>query len=86
MNPDRESEIRERMTRHWLASENAIRAYIAGAVSSFTDRDDLLQPVGSMNLTRIAPFQRGRFGSQNPESSISTEARIGNPNSWKTTC
>ena len=60
MNPDRESEIRERMTRHWLASENAIRAYIAGAVSSFTDREDLLQQVALTVARRFDEFDENR--------------------------
>lgn len=60
MNADRESEIREQMTRHWLASENAIRAYIAGAVNSFTDREDLLQQVALTMARRFEEFDEGR--------------------------
>ena len=60
MNTDRESEIREQMTRHWLASENAIRAYIAGAVNSFTDREDLLQQVALTMARRFEEFDEGR--------------------------
>jgi hypothetical protein len=57
MKTDRESEIRERMTRHWLASENAIRPYIAGAVNSLTDREDLLQQV-ALTMAREIPNHR----------------------------
>lgn len=60
MNADRESEIRERMTRHWLAAEPAIRAYIAGAVSLFADREDLLQQVAFTVARRFEEFDEGR--------------------------
>ncbi len=55
-----ESERRERMTRHWLVSEHAIRAYIAGAVSSFQDREDLLQQVALTVARRFEEFDEGR--------------------------
>ncbi|MGV2339190.1 MAG UNVERIFIED_CONTAM: hypothetical protein LVR18_35985 [Planctomycetaceae bacterium] len=54
MTTNRETEIRERMTRHWLATERSVRACIAGAVSSFADREDLLQQVA---LTVAASFR-----------------------------
>jgi RNA polymerase sigma-70 factor (ECF subfamily) len=60
MNTDRQSEIRERMTRHWLASENAIRAYIAGAIRCFTDREDLLQQVALTVARRFEEFDESR--------------------------
>jgi RNA polymerase sigma-70 factor (ECF subfamily) len=60
MNSDRESEIREQMTRHWLSSENSIRAYIAGAVGSFTDREDLLQQVALTVARRYQEFDESR--------------------------
>jgi RNA polymerase sigma-70 factor (ECF subfamily) len=60
MNTDRESQIRERMTSHWLTSENAIRAYIAGAVRSFTDREDLLQQVALTVARRFEEFDESR--------------------------
>jgi RNA polymerase sigma-70 factor (ECF subfamily) len=56
MNTDRESEVRERMTRHWLASEHAIRVYLAGAISSFTDREDLLQQVALTVARRFEEY------------------------------
>lgn len=55
-----ESERRERMTRHWLVSEHAIRAYIAGAVSSFQDREDLLQQVALTVARRFEEFDENR--------------------------
>jgi len=55
-----ESERRERMTRHWLVSEHAIRAYIAGAVSSFQDREDLLQQVALTVARRFEEFDESR--------------------------
>lgn len=60
MNTERELDIRERMTRHWLASENAIRAYIAGAVHSFVDREDLLQQVALTVARRFEEFDENR--------------------------
>lgn len=60
MNKERESEIRERMTRHWLAAEPAIRAYVAGAVSSFADREDLLQQVALTVARRFEEFDEHR--------------------------
>lgn len=55
-----ESERRERMTRYWLASEHAIRAYIAGAVRTFQDREDLLQQVALTVARRFEEFDEGR--------------------------
>ena len=45
MESDRAAEIRERMTRHWLAAEVAIRAYVAAAIRAPADRDDVVQQV-----------------------------------------
>jgi RNA polymerase sigma-70 factor (ECF subfamily) len=60
MTTHRESELRERMTRHWLAAEHAIRAYIAGAVRSFSDREDLLQQVALTVARRFEEFDEQR--------------------------
>jgi RNA polymerase sigma-70 factor (ECF subfamily) len=48
------------MTRHWLAAEQAIRAYIAAAVSSFTDREDLLQQVALTVARRFEEYDESR--------------------------
>ena len=60
MSNESESDTRERMTRHWLASEHAVRAYIAGAVGSFQDREDLLQQVALTVARRFAEFDERR--------------------------
>ncbi|MEY3172901.1 MAG: polymerase sigma factor SigD [Planctomycetota bacterium] len=60
MSTNRETEIRERMTRHWLAAERSVRAYIAGAVSSFADREDLLQQVALTVARRFEEFDEQR--------------------------
>jgi len=60
MSKETESERRERMTRHWLESEQAIRAYIAGAVNSFTEREDLLQQVALIVARRFEEFDESR--------------------------
>lgn len=60
MSNDPESNRRERMARHWLASEHAIRAYIAGAIDSFTDREDLLQQVALTVARRFEEFEEDR--------------------------
>lgn len=60
MSNDRESETRERMTRYWLAAEHAIRAYIAGAVRSFPDREDLVQQVALAVARRFDEYDEDR--------------------------
>ena len=60
MSSERETEIRERMTRHWLVAEQAIRAYIAAAVNSFTDREDLLQQVALTVARRFEEYDETR--------------------------
>ena len=40
MGPDREIEVRERLTRLWLTAEPAVRAFVAASVRSFQDRED----------------------------------------------
>ncbi|MFN7333388.1 MAG: sigma-70 family RNA polymerase sigma factor [Pirellula sp.] len=55
-----ESKVRERMTRHWLEAEQAVRAYIAGAVRSFVDREDLLQQVALTIARRFDEFDEQR--------------------------
>ncbi|MFM7039244.1 MAG: sigma-70 family RNA polymerase sigma factor [Planctomycetaceae bacterium] len=60
MTTNRETEIRERMTRHWLATERAVRACIAGSVSSLADREDLLQQVALTVARRFEEFDEQR--------------------------
>jgi RNA polymerase sigma-70 factor (ECF subfamily) len=60
MSDHRESETRERMARHWLAAEQPVRAYIAGAVRSFSDREDLLQQVALTVARRFDEYDEQR--------------------------
>ena len=59
-NPESESEIRQRMTLHWLEAEQTVRAYIAGAVRSFADREDLRQQVALTIARRFDEFDEQR--------------------------
>jgi RNA polymerase sigma-70 factor (ECF subfamily) len=60
MSEELESDRRERMTRHWLAAEPAIRAYIAGAVRPLPDREDLLQQVALTVARRFEEYDEQR--------------------------
>ncbi|MFM7059515.1 MAG: sigma-70 family RNA polymerase sigma factor [Planctomycetota bacterium] len=60
MSTEREAALRERMTRHWLSAETAIRAYIAGAVRAFADREDLLQQVALTVARRFEEYDEQR--------------------------
>ncbi len=60
MSDQRETETRERMTRHWLAAEHAVRAYIAGAVGVFADREDVLQQVALTVARRFDEYDEDR--------------------------
>lgn len=60
MSNERETRLREQMTRHWLAAESAIRAYVAAAVDSFADREDLVQQVALTVARRFEEFDESR--------------------------
>jgi len=60
MSTNRELEIRERLTRHWLAAEPAVRAYVAAAVRSFQDREDLVQQIALTVARRFEEFDPNR--------------------------
>jgi RNA polymerase sigma-70 factor (ECF subfamily) len=60
MSSEQEALKRERMTRHWLAAERSVRAYIAGAVRSFADREDLLQQVALTVARRFDEYDECR--------------------------
>jgi RNA polymerase sigma-70 factor (ECF subfamily) len=60
MGSAREIEIRERLTRYWLSAEPAVRAYVAAAVRSVADRDDVLQQVALTVARRFEEFDEGR--------------------------
>lgn len=60
MSSEQEALVRERMTRHWLAAERSVRAFIAGAVRSFADREDLLQQVALTVARRFDEYDESR--------------------------
>lgn len=60
MSNERETQLREQMARHWLAAESAIRAYVAAAIDSFTDREDLVQQVALTVARRFEEFDDSR--------------------------
>lgn len=60
MTSEQELEIRERLTRCWLAAEPAIRAYVAAAVRSVADREDVLQQVALTVARRFEEFDQER--------------------------
>jgi len=60
MSSEREIEIREKLTRCWLAAEPAVRAYVAAAVRSVADREDVLQQVALTVARRFEEFDDKR--------------------------
>ena len=60
MSSAREIEIREKLTRCWMAAEPAVRAYVAAAVRSAADREDVLQQVALTVARRFEEFDEGR--------------------------
>ena len=60
MENDPAAEIREQMTRHWLSCESSIRAYIAAAVRSSADREDLVQQVALAIARRFDEYDPSR--------------------------
>ena len=60
MSSDREIQIRENLTRCWLAAEPALRAYVAAAVRSVADREDVLQQVALTVARRFEEYDERR--------------------------
>ncbi|MFN5853825.1 MAG: sigma-70 family RNA polymerase sigma factor [Pirellulaceae bacterium] len=60
MSTKEEREIRERMTRCWLSAEPSVRAYIAAAIRSSVDREDLLQQVALTVARRFDDYDPSR--------------------------
>jgi len=60
MASERELEIRERLSRAWLAAEPSIRAFVAAAVRSVTDREDVLQQVALTVARRFEEYDERR--------------------------
>ncbi|MFM7522262.1 MAG: sigma-70 family RNA polymerase sigma factor [Planctomycetota bacterium] len=60
MSSPREIEIREKLTRSWLAAEPAVRAYVAAAIKSTADREDVLQQVALTVARRFEEYDGRR--------------------------
>jgi RNA polymerase sigma-70 factor (ECF subfamily) len=60
MSTEREIEIRERLTRHWLSVEPVVRAYVAASIRSFVDRDDVVQQVALTVARRFEEYDPTR--------------------------
>lgn len=56
----REIETRERLTGCWLAAEPAVRAFVAAAVRSVSDREDVLQQVALTVARRFEEYDERR--------------------------
>ncbi|MEK7951159.1 sigma-70 family RNA polymerase sigma factor [Luteolibacter soli] len=60
MNHDSELDARERLTRHWLESEPAVRAYVFAAVRAFHDAEDVVQQVALTVARRFEEYDEKR--------------------------
>jgi RNA polymerase sigma-70 factor (ECF subfamily) len=60
MSSERELEIREKLARSWLAAEPSVRAYVAAAVRSVADREDVLQQVALTVARRFEEYDERR--------------------------
>lgn len=60
MGSERELEIREKLTRAWLAAEPSVRAFVAAAVRSVADREDVLQQVALTVARRFEEYDERR--------------------------
>jgi RNA polymerase sigma-70 factor (ECF subfamily) len=60
MSTEKEREIREQMTRCWMSAESSVRAYIAAAIRSSVDREDVLQQVALTVARRFDDYDATR--------------------------
>lgn len=60
MSDEKEKDIRERMTRHWLSAEPAVRAFVTAAIGALADREDVLQQVALTVARRFDEFDEDR--------------------------
>jgi len=60
MSSEREIEIREQMTRHWLAVAPVVRAFVSAAITSPADRDDVVQQVALTVARRFDEYDPTR--------------------------
>jgi RNA polymerase sigma-70 factor (ECF subfamily) len=60
MGSEKEIEIREKMTRLWLSSETAVRAFVAAAVGKAADREDVVQQTALTVARRFEEYDDSR--------------------------
>lgn len=60
MGTEKEIEIREKMTRLWLSSETAVRAFVAAAVGKVADREDVVQQTALTVARRFEEYDDSR--------------------------
>jgi len=60
MSSEREIESREKLTSHWLDVEPSVRAFVAAAVRSAADREDVLQQVALTVARRFEEYDEQR--------------------------
>lgn len=60
MDHDDEIDARERLTRHWLESEPAVRAYVFAAVRAYHDAEDVVQQVALTAARRFDEYDPAR--------------------------
>lgn len=60
MDHDDEIDARERLTRHWLESEPAVRAYLFAAIRGFHDAEDVVQQVALTVARRFDEYDPAR--------------------------
>lgn len=60
MSSEREIEVREQMTRHWLAVAPVVRAFVSAAISAHADRDDVVQQVALTVARRFDDYDPAR--------------------------
>jgi RNA polymerase sigma-70 factor (ECF subfamily) len=60
MSTEKEREIREQMARCWMSAEPSVRAFIASAIRSSADREDILQQVALTVARRFDDYDATR--------------------------
>lgn len=60
MGSEQEIEIREKMTRLWLGAESAVRAYVAAAIETMADREDVVQQIALTMARRFEEYDESR--------------------------
>jgi RNA polymerase sigma-70 factor (ECF subfamily) len=60
MNHEQEIEARERLARHWLEAEPAVRAFVGAAVRGFADAEDVAQQVALTVARRFDEYDDSR--------------------------